>query len=154
MTFEHTKPQPRNKNLTEVSINMRRLLVICLSALLVSVASPAANPRIVSIYQLIANPEKFDKQLLTVIGLLAVQSEGILLFPSSEDAQHDVLPNAIWLEAKPEARSNLRELDRHYILLVGRFNAPVPNAAHPVYAGQIREISKATIWEASLTSPR
>jgi hypothetical protein len=127
---------------------MRKLPVLFLLFFLATNSvEPAGNPVGVSLVGLIANPEKSDKQFVTVIGFLAVQSEGTLLFLGSEDARHDILPNAIWIEANPQTRVTLREFDGKYVLIVGRFEAPRANASH-VYAGRIIDIGKAALWRA------
>jgi hypothetical protein len=57
----------------------------------------AAGPTNVSLIQLIANPDKFHGKLVRIKGFLVVESEHSAIFMSLDDAEMQILANAISL---------------------------------------------------------
>jgi hypothetical protein len=93
------------------------------------VAIAPEQPKYVSIIQLIANPEKFDGELVVAGGFLSVTGhrrpamEESTLFLHREDAENLLLPNSIWLEPTAEMKRNRKELNGMYVAVTGRFRA-------------------------------
>lgn len=78
--------------------------------------------------QLIANPDKDDGELIGVIGFLRLEFEGNALYLHEEDYKHSMTKNAIWVSVGPKMKPYADQLNMHYVLLVGTFNAK--NKAH------------------------
>ena len=57
----------------------------------------AAGPTNVSLIQLVANPDKFHGKLVRVRGFLVVEAEHSAIFMSPDDAEMQILANAISL---------------------------------------------------------
>ena len=124
---------------------MRRFASLALMVMACALsAGPSANPPAVSIIQLIANPEKYDRKVVTVIGFLKIRSEHPSLYLAQEDYKHS-LDNNISVEPNPEMKANARQLDENYVLLVGTFIAYAPNPVR-LGAGGLRSISTAMLW--------
>lgn len=131
---------------------MRRLFLL---VLVVFLARPlAGEPRAfdVSMVQLIANPEKYDGKLITVIGFMEIGDENDLIYSHHEDDEHGILANAIWFEITPMIKEKSEILSGNYVLLTGRFTAKRVNY-DPVAVGGIKEISRAERWS-ELKHPR
>jgi hypothetical protein len=105
----------------------------------------AVEPIDVSMVQLIATPERFDGQLIRVIGFLHLEFEGNALYLHETDFCHSISANAIWVgvdwppDDKYMARSN------SYVLLEGVFDAR--SRGHMgMFAGSVRNISRFAGW--------
>lgn len=100
---------------------------------------------LVSLIQLIATPEKFDGQIVEVIGFLNLEFEGNELFVSREDYENGIAKNGVWIVRNPNINADFDELNRHYVALVGRFSAS--NKGHlSMTSGSIGEITDGTAW--------
>ena len=84
-------------------------------------AVPKQLPPGVSIIQLIANPEKYNGQIVTVIGFMTIAPESDMLYLSHEDYQHAIVPNAVWIERNPHIMADVERLDLNYVEVVGTF---------------------------------
>ena len=131
--------------------------LIILSLLLASCTEPAPLPPLdtedwlpkerlgVSLIQLIATPEAYDGQQVSVMGVLRLDFEGTVLYLGKEDARHRVLRNAIWLRLSPEQEKRWKFLEGRYVLLGGRFDAQ-SHGHFGNYAGSIEEIDDVMPW--------
>ena len=132
---------------------MKRLLVVLLWVVFSApTVGPSVNPPAVSVVQLLANPEKYDGQQISVIGFLRLEFDGDMLYLSSEDYQHSIPENGLWVERNPGIMHESEKLDSNYVLLVGVFKArPIGYARFA--AGGITKVSSATLWS-ELKYPR
>jgi hypothetical protein len=124
------------------------ILVLLLTPSLLApeqVPPPQGNPQMVSIVQLIASPEKYDRKPVTAIGCLKFGSESIILFLGCEDAKHYVTINGIWIEPGSQMRETLSKLDGKYVLIVGTFTVYHANTLHSS-AGEMTALKKVVPW--------
>jgi hypothetical protein len=82
---------------------------------------PKQLPPYTSIIQLIANPEKYEGQTVTVIGFMTIAFESDMLYLSYEDYQHAIVSNALWFERNPHIMADSERLDLNYVEIVGTF---------------------------------
>ncbi len=105
----------------------------------------AQGPAQISLVQLISNPEKFDGREVMLEGFLRLEFEGNALYIHQEDDSHILTKNAIWVNATPEMLKNREQLDGHYVLLVGIFDAK--HFGHMgLFAGELHQIKRAETW--------
>jgi hypothetical protein len=101
---------------------MRKILVLIV---LLTICGPAAVPKqlppAISIIQLIANPEKYNGQTVTVMGFMTIAFESDMLYLSYEDYQHAIVPNAVWFERNPHIMADSEKLDLNYVEIIGTF---------------------------------
>jgi hypothetical protein len=117
---------------------------------LLTLCGPAAVPKQLppstSIIQLIANPEKYNGQTVTVIGFMTVAFESDMLYLSYEDYEHAVVPNAIWFERNPRIMAASERLDMNYVEIIGTFTTdPVGFGLGRPGVGGIKNISSAVL---------
>jgi hypothetical protein len=105
---------------------MKRLgllfLLIAASGLAHSI-DRAAPPEDVSLVQLIANPDHFDGRAVTVIGFLNLEHESDALYLHSEDYEHQILKNALWIEVPPDIMKHAGTVNLQYVIVTGVFDA-------------------------------
>jgi hypothetical protein len=91
-----------------------------MSARTASGGESSAWPLNVSLVALIANPERFDGQLVRVSGFVRLEFEGTSLFLSEEDDRFNHTKNGVWLKL-PE--SFYTDCDGKHCDVVGHFSA-------------------------------
>jgi hypothetical protein len=136
---------------------MRAILILLLALTVAGPAGPLDGPKApfaenVSMIQLIANPDKYDGKLISVIGYLRLEFEGNVLYLHEEDYEHSITKNAIWVSVGPKMKPYADQLNMHYVLLVGTFNAA--NKGHMgLNSGSIlADVGK--VWGSQNTPPR
>lgn len=127
-------------------------ILVLLIVLCAGPTSPAPQARMVSMIQLISNPEKYDGKVVTVIGFMRIGIEADSLYLSHEDDQHGILADALWFERNPKIMEQSEILDMNYVLLTGVFVAK-PISYDPAAAGGITGITRAERWS-ELKHPR
>jgi hypothetical protein len=109
-------------------------------------AEPKELPPLVSIIQLIASPEKYNEKTIAVIGFMTVAFESDMLYLSSEDYQHAILPNSLWFERNPQIMADSEKLDMNYVELVGTFTtSPLGFGLARPGAGGIKNVRSAVL---------
>jgi hypothetical protein len=129
-------------------LNYARRILLASVLFSVTAAFAQRQPKIVSLIQLIASPQKFDGNLISVHGYLVRVGEkhdtsATFLYLHKEDADNK-LDNSILVGSSEHARNDLRELDRKYVTLTGTFRA-VP-AANDSYIAEITQVQSCTLW--------
>lgn len=109
---------------------MRRIILILLIAMTqigaapAPVVAPREQPVAVPLVALLANPDRFDGELVTVEGFLNLEYEGDALYLSQSDFDAMLFRNAVWVDGpkfeEPRAR---RILSGRHVALTGRFDA-------------------------------
>lgn len=99
----------------------------------------------VSMIQLIANPDKYDKQYIQVIGYLLLEYERTVLYTSSLDYEHSISHNAIQLKI-PDMEIYSKE-NKKYVLIEGIFNMKTYGRRGLMYSGSIEKINRLILWE-------
>src|SRR5688500_7039910 len=82
-----------------------------------------SEPLGVSLWQLIATPDRYDGKRVRAVGFLRLEFEGNGLFLHEEDYKHGLLKNGLWVDESEDMRKNHAQLDRKYVLIEGTFNA-------------------------------
>lgn len=106
----------------------------------------------VTMVQLIANPEKYDGELVRVIGVGNLELEGNCLSLSKEDLQYGV-GNRIWLELGERAipYEEAKAYNGKYVIVEGFFDKD--DTGHMGdFRGAIKNISRYQLWEGILQS--
>jgi|SRR5690348_9531462 len=104
------------------------------------------NPRVVSIVQLIATPERFDGKSVSVVGFLSLEyPEGYLLYLHKQDYDEGLLENSLWIDATEAMAKNRTELHLKYVKIVGTFRAG-HEKRNLFSAGGITEIKACQFW--------
>jgi hypothetical protein len=99
--------------------------LLILSGLAASQISKSGRtiPEDVSIIQLIGSPDRFDGRIVRAVGFLHLQFEGNALYIHSEDFEHQIYKNAIWLSADPGLLEEAEKLNGQYVIVTGTFSA-------------------------------
>jgi len=104
----------------------------------------ARMPRAVSLVELIANPDRFEGQLILVAGYLGLDPpDGNMIYLHKEDYDHGILFNAVDIELNKEAWVEREKLDLNYVRVVGVFRGRVK--AHALYSA-ITDVQSCTLW--------
>jgi len=92
-----------------------------------------------SLIQLIADPENYDRQVVTVAGVLRLDSEATTLYFSEADARYGIPANGVWLRLDAGQKEDFRFLAGRFVMLKGRFSAR-HHGPSDLYRGSIGEI--------------
>jgi len=106
----------------------------------------------VTMIQLIATPEKYDGQLVRVIGVGNLEFEGNCISLSKEDLKYGV-GNSIWIELGEKAISyeEAQKLNGDYVVIEGIFDKN--DCGHmDMFCGSIKNISRYDLWDTYLIS--
>ena len=88
--------------------------------------------------QLLATPERFDGQLVRVIGYVHFEFEGNAVYLHREDFVHGISKNGLWVTAAPTFNDT-------YAILEGRFNAQ--KTGHMgLFGGSIVDVRRLDRW--------
>ncbi len=76
-----------------------------------------------SLIKLIANPEKYDGQMIQVVGYLHLEFEGNALYFHQEDYQNRIYENSFWVNFSDKLRKgkNIMNYNNHYVYIIGKF---------------------------------
>lgn len=103
--------------------------------------SDSRRIRVVSLVQLVADPESFRGQLVRVKGFGVIEFEYMALMLSEDDANYGVLRNGIWLGLNQEQVRQYREYTGRWLLVEGVFNPD--NTGHfGGWSGALEEITR------------
>src|SRR5882762_70162 len=117
-------------------------LLLCAAVAFISPARAGDMPEDVSIIQLIATPEKFDRKFVRLIGFLCIAFEGDSIYLHREDFEKGIPRNGLRVDI-PEKHDP--KLSMHYVLIEGTFDAN-DHGHMGMFGGAIRKISRMTAW--------
>ncbi len=127
-----------------------RFSILLILVALVSVQSPgwaqtpsSAKPKTMSMFQLIATPERFDGRFISVVGFLTLGRERDGLFAYETDAVHHLSSNGVLVDSTEKMREQAASLNRKYVILVGTFKKADKDQ---FIAGTITNITRCEIW--------
>lgn len=106
----------------------------------------------VTMVQLIATPEKYDGQLVRVIGVGNLEFEGNCISLSREDLKYGI-GNSIWIELgqKTISYNEAKEFNGAYVIVEGIFDKD--DCGHmDMFCGSIKNISRYELWDSYLVS--
>lgn len=95
--------------------------------------------RVVSVVNLIATPDAFDNQWISVQGIASIKDDGSALFLSADDALYGNLSNAIWL-VRPESAA-WSSMHGKWVGVRGVFDADSQGRSG-LFAGEIHDIDR------------
>ena len=101
----------------------------------------------VTIIQLIATPEKYDGQLVRVIGVGNLEFEGNCISLSKEDLKYGV-GHSIWIELGEKAISyeEAKKFNGEYVIVEGIFDKD--DCGHmDMFCGSIKNVSRYDLWD-------
>jgi hypothetical protein len=103
--------------------NLRRSAIIAAWLLVPIVGAQESSrpPTRVSLLQLIATPERFNGQLVSVMGFLDMSREGDLLYVHQADSENVISANAIWVRRTEQVGRDREQLNMKYVKVVGTF---------------------------------
>ncbi|MBP1204107.1 lysyl-tRNA synthetase class II [Duganella sp. 1411] len=133
---------------------LRSLFVKTLFLLLILVASvemslcraDEASALPVSIYQLIANPEKYDGKTVYVIGFMHMEFEGDVVYAHREDWAHSLIQNGVALDVPKSSFSSWKKINNNYVAIQGTFSA-VKRGHLALRVGSLTNITKLVKWK-------
>ena len=100
---------------------------------------------LVSLIQLIATPEKYDGQLIEVIGFMHLAFESDELFVNKSDFENRISKNGVWIQQNKNLIAHSTEINDRYVIVVGTFSAG--DRGHMGMAsGAITKITYAGPW--------
>jgi len=98
----------------------------------------------VSIVQLIATPEKYDRKVVQVRGFLRLEFEGNTIYLHEDDYRHGIGKNGLWIVRNEKIDEKADKLNMHYVVLEGTFEAS--NEGHlGLNSGAITNITFAVV---------
>ena len=106
----------------------------------------------VTMIQLIATPEKYNGQLVRVIGVGNLEFEGNCVSLSKEDLKYGV-GNSIWIELGEKAISyeEAQKYNGEYVIIEGVFDKD--DCGHmDMFCGSIKNISRYELWDSYLNT--
>ena len=103
----------------------------------------------VSMVQLLSTPEKYDGNLVRVIGVGNLEFEGNYLSLSKEDHKYGA-GNSVWIELGEKAISydEAKEYNGKYVIVEGLFDKD-DRGHFDMFCGSIKNISRYQLWEKS-----
>jgi hypothetical protein len=123
-------------------------LILTWSILVGSLGVAQDAPKHTSLIQLIANPEKFEGDPVTVLGFLVMSGHhggfvATVLYFHKEDAEN-LLGNSVLVVPNDQMRRDDERIDRMYVILTGTFHA-VPVAGGE-FTSEITDVRSCTPW--------
>jgi hypothetical protein len=116
---------------------------------LLSFATPAHNQQVQplrsSLLQLIANPEKYDGRLVSIVGYLTFGQEGDGLYLHKEDYENGIDADGLVVERTRQMLKDREKLYDNYVLIVGVFQRQELPAIY-ISTGRITDIQKCELW--------
>ncbi len=128
--------------------NSRGLLLSVATMMFITALSAApvsrAQNNSVSIVQLIATPEKYDRKVVQVRGFLRLEFEGNTIYLHEDDYRHGIGKNGLWVVRNARIDEKADKLNMHYVVLEGTFDAS--NEGHlGLNSGAITNITFAVV---------
>lgn len=123
------------------------IMVLAICGLLPLVSSgysqTVERPMNVSIFQLLATPERFNGKLIAVVGFLTLGREADAISPYELDAVHLIELNAVAVDRTSDMEKSQVSLNRKYVKLIGIFKSA---NKQQLLVGSITRIVSCTVW--------
>jgi hypothetical protein len=109
-------------------------------------ATTAAQPTLISMVQLLADPQKYHGKQVQVIGFAHFEFEGNAIYLSKEDHDYGITKNGLWLAvAGSKDGGELRDLNNSYVVVEGTINAEMKGHMG-MWSGSIENITLLKRW--------
>jgi hypothetical protein len=108
----------------------------------------------VSLISLIANPEKYDKRHVRVIGYLNLEFEGNGLYFHKEDYDRSIEKNGLWVDMSRDSMHlpGIKQCNRNYVLVEATFDSS-NNGHMDMWSGSLNNIKRLEIWKSVNNAP-
>jgi hypothetical protein len=141
---------------TPISSSIYRFLVIALTATCCNIAVaqsqspgyfvrgpiPEGQVPLVSLIQLIANPQTYDGKRVRVIGYLHLEFETEAIYLHREDFEQRINQNAVWLELPANLTKSQKEaVNDKYVICTGVFKA-IEGVTLGGFPGEIKDVNR------------
>lgn len=121
----------------------RTLVLLALLSFFVP-ATGSQSPDIVSMIQLVGNPEKYNNKYVSVIGFLKAGTELDTLYLSQNDYIHVIIENGVWMQRNTKVCDERERLDMNYVLVEGTFSSQ--HKGYSPSVGGITNVTKCQLW--------
>lgn len=99
----------------------------------------------VSLYQLVATPERFDGKRVRVKGYLHLEFEGNALYPHREDFELALYKNGVWIDLESCGPRSAGPLNDTNVLVEATFSSQ--DRGHlDLWSGALSEVSRCEGW--------
>ena len=116
-------------------------------------AATAQEPQDVSLLQLIANPNQYDRKLVRVIAFCRLEFEGNALYLHREDFEHSISKNGVWLQVGWPVPDNRRAMNDEYVIVEATFSAE--HKGHfGMFSGSLEEVKRLDRWGSQAETER
>ena len=108
----------------------------------------------VSLIQLIASPEAYDKKVVRITGFLHLEFEGNAIYLHNEDFRYGLTKNALWIDVpKDMTREQIKIVNDQYVICTGRFVASM-HGHMGLNSGEIAYVTRLEIWGGHYPIPK
>ncbi len=103
------------------------------------------EPQDVSLVQLIANPNKYHKSLVRVIGFCRLEFEGNALYIHRDDFEYSISKNGVWIQVGWPIPEDFREMSDEYVIVEAIFDAE-QKGHFGMFSGSLEEVRRLDRW--------
>jgi hypothetical protein len=100
---------------------------------------------LVTLLQVLSNPQKYHGQELQLIGFLHIEFEGDGLYLHKEDFDHGIVGNMIWVHVTEEMNKKKDKLNDRYVIIRGVFDAN-DHGHMGLFSGALKKITRCDAW--------
>jgi hypothetical protein len=100
-----------------------------------------------SIIQLVATPDNYHNNEVSVTGFLNIEFEGDAIYIHKEDYEQQLYSNGLWVDLTEEQIKEIDslKLNKQYVLLEGTFDKN--RSGHMgLWSGEIKNVTRITKW--------
>lgn len=102
--------------------------------------------QVVSLIQLISDPEKFEGRNVVITGFLQLEREKYVLYLTAEDYTHEIPQNGVCVQRNRSLTQDSEKLNLKYVLLEGTFKATRLRTDQPRCSGEITHVKRIFVW--------
>ncbi len=107
---------------------------------------PDNGPEEVSLIQLIANPDRYDKKTVRFIAYLHLEFEGDAVYLHRDDFVHAISKNAIWIDLPKDIKPDeIKDVNDHYVICTAQFVAG-RHGHMGMFAGELDNVTRLEVW--------
>ena len=105
----------------------------------------AAEVPVVTMQELIAEPQQFEGQRVRVVGFLRLQFERNALYMARDDYNNSVVEHGLWLDLKNSQLRSSSKLNNGHVTVEGVFG-PADKVHGDKWAGALKPVSSLRMW--------
>jgi len=120
---------------------MKKITFMLFFLLITTNLFAAEAGELVSIIELVSNPQNFDGRKVTIVGFLNLEFEGNAIYLHKNDYEYSIYKNGIWCDIDVAKYS---KFNKKHVWLEGTFNTK--SKGHMgLWSGSIEKITR--VWE-------